>query len=152
MRTDRAEDAPASLVAGATRLFDGRRAAAEPSMWRRLQAALQFDSLRMTPAMGLRAGAEASRQMMFTAEDLDLDLRFTRVDQGWVVAGQLLGDGERGYVLMESLDGVEPGEWRAELNELLEFVFLPVPAGKYSLKVRLDGVEMVVPEIHPGAH
>ncbi len=106
----------------------------------------------MAPAMGMRAGGEGPRQMMFTAEDLDLDLRFTQVEEGWIVAGQLLGEGERGYVLLRSLDGAEPGEWRAELNELLEFVFLPAPAGRYSLTVRLDGIELIVPEIHPGAH
>ena len=152
MRTDSAEDAPAALIARATRLFDGRKAAAAPSLWRRLQAVLQFDSLQMAPAMGMRAGGEGPRQMMFTAEDLDLDLRFTQVEEGWIVAGQLLGEGERGYVLLRSLDGAEPGEWRAELNELLEFVFLPAPAGRYSLTVRLDGIELIVPEIHPGAH
>ena len=55
----------------------------EPSLLRRVLAVLSFDSLNVAPAFGTRSGATGSRQMLYSAEENDIDLHYS--------AGQLMG-------------------------------------------------------------
>src|ERR671916_835931 len=87
------EDAPPALVSGVVRMFRARRAQSEaPGLLRRLVAALAFDSSSLTPAFGVRSGQAApARQLLFSAGDLDVDLRLAQGSEGWTVSGQVLG-------------------------------------------------------------
>lgn len=147
MRTDEGEDAPAAVLAGAVSLFRRRAAAAEPSLARRLVAALTFDSLSMTPAYGVRSGAGAARQLLFSAGENDVDLRVSASGDEWVVSGQLLGrDCAGGRVELEG----SSGKAGVSLDAQCEFTLPPVPAGVYNLTLSFAGVEVVVPEVELG--
>ena len=147
MRADTSEDAPAALVADVVRMFRARRATAEPGLLRRLVAALTFDSSSLTPAFGVRSGQPApARQLLFSAGDLDVDLRLAQGPEGWTVSGQVLGPCQGGEVELVGADGSTAA--RAALNELCEFTLLPpTPDGTYSLRLRLDGAEVEIPEL-----
>jgi anti-sigma factor RsiW len=148
MRADTSEDAPAQLVASVVQMFRARRARAEePGLLRRLVAALTFDSSGLRPAFGVRSGQAApARQMLFSAGDFDVDLRLAPGGEGWTVSGQVLGPCTGGEV--ELLDPEGATAARATLNELCEFTLLPpTPDGTYALRLRLEGVEVEIPEL-----
>lgn len=142
MRTDTMADAPRDVMADALGLFRQRKAAA-PSLVRRVLAALNFDSLQLTPAFGVRSGQMTSRQLLYTTGENDLDVRVTQSKEAWIVSGQVLGNCAGGRVHLEGTSGAAD----AELNELCEFAFPPVPAGSYTLRLRLAETEIEVPEI-----
>jgi len=144
MRTDTAEDAPSGTIAHALNLFDSRASQPGPSLVRRVLAALSFDSHQLTPAYGVRsAGAGAARQLLYTIEENDLDLRLTPSGEDWVVSGQMLGDCTGGHVILQGANAAV----EAALNEQCEFALPPVPRGSYTLRLRLDEIETEIPEL-----
>lgn len=145
MRTDTAPDAPRDLIAYAVNIFAQREVLRAPSLLRRIVAALTFDSsANLVPAFGMRSGQAASRQLVYSAEGNDVDLRLTPLKDQWVVAGQLLGDGcQPGEVRLEG----ETRSATAPLNELCEFTLPPVPSGSYRLLLRLGNIEVEVPQL-----
>ena len=149
MRADTSEDAPAALVSDVVRMFRARRPAAAPApgLLRRLVGALTFDSSSLTPAFGVRSGQAApARQLLFSAGDLDVDLRLARGPEGWTVSGQVLGPCACGEVELVGDDGSTAA--RASLNELCEFTLLPpTPDGTYALRLRFDETEVEIPEL-----
>jgi hypothetical protein len=148
MRADSSADAPPEVLSGVVRMFRARRAgvAPEPGRLRRIVAALTFDSSSLRPAFGVRSGQAApARQLLFSAGDLDVDLRLAPGGDGWTVSGQVLGPcGGGGEV--ELLAGGEAAA-RAALNELCEFTLPPQPEGAYALRLRLGGAEVEIPEL-----
>ena len=149
MRSDEAEDAPRPALASVLNMFRARTAAAasEPSLVQRVLAALSFDSLQASPAYGVRSGQATARQMLFSAGANDIDLRVQPSGEAWVVSGQVLGECAGGSIRLEGT----AAEAVAELNELCEFTLPAVPSGSYTLRLRLDEVEVEVPELRLGA-
>lgn len=149
MRADASEDAPRDALQYALSLFNSRRDAAEhsPGFAERILAALTFDSARSAPAFGLRSShATHARQFMYAAGERDVDLRVERVEAGWSVTGQILGECAGGRAEIESASDA-PHKFEAALNELCEFRLPPVPAGLYTLLLRLSDAEIQIPEI-----
>ena len=142
MRTDTGEDAPRDVIAYAINIFRLREQ--QPSLLRRVIAALSFDSLTPAQAFGVRSGQAASRQLLFEAEESDLDLRLLPQGDEWVIAGQVLGPSCAGGQV--ELKG-ETASASAELNDLCEFTLAPVPPGSYTLRLRLGDVEVEVPQL-----
>jgi anti-sigma factor RsiW len=145
MRNDATEDAPRYARAAVAALFRARRQPA-PSPLRRVLAALKFDSLQMTPALGVRSGAAAARQLLFSAGDIELHLQISPAAEKWQVTGQVLGPCAGGEVELRGA-----GETlSAALNELCEFTLAPLAAGVYALALRLGELELEVPELAIG--
>ena len=143
MRTDTAEDAPRDVKANAVALFRARAASAKTSVVRRVLAALNFDSAQSSPAYGLRSGQPQARQFLYSAGDNDLDLRVKPSGESWVVSGQVLGQCAGGQVEIKG----EAGTAAVQMNDLCEFTLPPVPAGRYTLQLRLTDVEVEVPDL-----
>lgn len=143
MRADETQDAPRDVLSSVVNLFRQRAAVKEPSLVRRVLAALNFDSTTLAPAYGVRSGLATARQMLFSAGDNDLDLRLTQSGEAWVVSGQVLGECTGGRI---ELVGTE-AEVSGELNELCEFTLPAVPAGSYTLRLHLSEVEVEIPEL-----
>ena len=146
VRTDESVDAPPEIMTRAVNLFRPRAVAASssPSLVERIVAALSFDSLQMRPAYGVRSGQAAARQLLYSAGESDIDLRVAPSGEDWVVSGQVLGaDCAGGEIELKGATG----ETRARLNEQCEFRLPPVPAGTYSLRLRLTDMEVEVPEL-----
>jgi hypothetical protein len=144
MRSDRPEDVPGEVLNAAIEIFSRPLQLTAPSSLRRIVATLTFDSFKSTPAFGMRSGQTSSRQLLYSAEESDLDLRITVQNDQCVVAGQVLRDG-----CIEGLVEISGASGSAEtsLNELCEFIFPALPLGNYQLRVKMGDVEIEVPEL-----
>jgi len=116
------------------------------SLIKRLLAALTFDSSQMTPALGVRAGAAAGRQLLFSAGDSELHLQIAPAGEQWQITGQVLGPCAGGSVELRGANET----LNAALNELCEFTLAPLAAGVYALALRLGDVELEIPELEIG--
>ncbi len=144
MRTDNAEDAPRDAIAYTKSMFRQLNPAEHQSLLRRVIAALTFDSLSVAPAFGLRSGQAPSRQLLYSAGDADLDLRISPQENNWLVAGQILGRGCAGGAV--TLEGAA-GSISTRLNDECEFSLPLVPPGRYKLFLRLEDIEVEVPQL-----
>ena len=139
MRTDEAADAPAESVRWAKNLFR-TRAVSEPkkSLVRKVLAVLQMDLSGGRAGFGERSGApSATRQMLFQAGESGVDLRVEKTETGFHVRGQILGAGFANCV-------VRLGDFETRSNDLSEFNFAAVTAGKYDLVLRADEEEILI--------
>ena len=144
MRSDTAEDVSNEALAAAMNIFKRESRPASPLSLRRIVATLTFDSFKSTPAFGMRSGQTISRQLVYSAEESDLDLRITVQNDQCVVAGQVLRNGcIKGLVEISGAIG----STQTSLNELCEFIFPVLPLGNYVLRVKLEDVEIEVPEL-----
>ena len=147
MRTDTLEDAPAELVQYAKQIFRGHAIEPEPALLQRVVASLIFDSLTGAPAFGLRSQTSGGRQLLYSTETTDIELRISTGDEAWQIAGQLPGSlSESGAV---SLEG-ESFSATAKLNELSEFSFDAVPGGSYKISVYLPELIIETPHFEIG--
>lgn len=145
MRTDSAVDAPRDVIALATNIFRGREA--RPSLLRRIVAAVTFDSSSSAPAFGYRSGQSAARQILFAAEDSDIDLRLAPQADQWIVSGQVLGTAcSGGEVELSAREKTTS----TKLNDLCEFNLSAVPPGSYKLTMRFEDREIEIPELQIG--
>jgi hypothetical protein len=101
----------------------------------------------MAPGFGLRSGTGVGRQLIYSSEVADIDLRVSPQSGQWEIAGQILGSSHsEGEVNLESDDFSAA----AKLNELSEFVFQSVPRGTYKMFFHLPDVEIETPPLELG--
>ena len=147
MRADAIESAPAELVKYAKNIFRQRVAGREPSTLSRILAALTFDSLTAAPAYGLRSEAGSGRQLVYSTENVDVDVRVSAENDEWQIEGQLPGSlCDTGEVNIES----DTFSATAQLTELCEFSFSSIPAGTYKLAIHLHDVIIETPPLEIG--
>lgn len=140
------EDAPEALIQRAIGVFQPRLPAQPaPGLRQRLTAWLSFDSAAALGLAGLRSGSgpASTRQLLFTADGRDIDLRVTAAGDGlhWQVSGQVLGPDRAGTA--ELMAGAL--HLHTDWDELAEFRFDQVPAGECSLVLRGADWELVLP-------
>jgi hypothetical protein len=140
MKTDASVDAPADLLRSAINTFSPKR----KTPVRRIIAVLTFDSRNVRPAFGMRSIRTASRQLLYSAQETDLDLRISVQNEECILSGQIIREGCHGGLV--EISGAT-GSAAAALNELCEFTLPPIPVGNYSLKVRMPDVEIEIPEL-----
>ena len=144
MKSDTTDDAPAALVQDAKAIFRNRTAREESSLLDRVIAALTFDSLTAAPAFGLRSQTSTGRQLLYSTETADIDVRVSVEKDEWQIRGQILGSAcEKGNVNLQS----DNFSALAELNELCEFSFVSVPNGIYKISVRLPDLLIETPPL-----
>ncbi|HKG58700.1 MAG TPA: hypothetical protein VKB05_02895 [Pyrinomonadaceae bacterium] len=147
MRSDIGEDAPAELIQQAKSIFREKVVTHGPSLLQLIVASLTFDSLTNAPAFGLRSQTTAGRQLIYSTETADIDVRVSPENDQWQIAGQLLGaDCPGGDVDLVGDDFSAS----AELNELCEFSFGSVPAGAYKISLRLPDQLIETPRLELG--
>lgn len=140
MRSDSATDAPRDVLSSAINIFSKEKRLP----LRRIVALLTFDSRSAGPAFGVRSLSTASRQMLYSAGETDLELRITVQNDECVLAGQVIGQGcAEGHVEISGAGGRS----EATLNDLYEFTLPPVPSGHYSLTVRMLDLQIEIPEL-----
>jgi len=140
MRSDTVADAPRDVLMSAIAIFPTERRLPLP----RIIATLIFDSRNAGPAFGMRSLHTTSRQLLYAAQHTDLDLRITIQNEECVVAGQVLREGCAGGLV--EISGTS-GSAEASLNELCEFTLPAIPLGNYSLRVRMQDVEIEIPKL-----
>jgi hypothetical protein len=140
MRSDTSEDVPRDVLISALSLCSRET----KSALRRIVAVLTFDSRNASAALGMRSLNTASRQMLYSAEDTDVDLRIAVQNDECILAGQVIRNGcLGGRVRVEGITGSA----ETSLNELCEFTLPAVPVGNYSLLVKLPDIEIEIPEL-----
>jgi hypothetical protein len=140
MRSDTSTDAPRDVLMSAVSIFSHEKR----SRLKRIVAVLTFDSRTAGPALGMRSLHTATRQMLYSAHDADVDLRIAVQNDECVVAGQVIRQGcLGGHVRVAG----PAGSAETSLNELCEFTLPGVPVGIYSLLVSLHDVEIEIPEL-----
>lgn len=150
MQSDTSIDPPPAVVNRALRIFRPHQAPTTQPLLQRIVAALQFDSLQLSPAVGLRSGAAAPRQLLFTAGEYDLDLRLTPAENSdqWVLSGQVLGsDTPIGQVRIQGATGMA----QAPLATPGEFILPPIAPGDYTLVVQLADAEIAIEPLQVGS-
>ncbi len=146
MRDDDSVDAPEHVIQRALRLMP--QSANRPiDTLRRLIASLVHDSWRAPQlATGLRSVERWPRSLLLRAEDRELDLQIIPRGAQWQLVGQVLGPEAPGVAILSG----PSGEVVAELNELGEFVFPALQAGRYTFILRHNDMEISVPELEIG--
>ena len=140
MRSDSTNDVPRDVLSSAINIFSKEKRVP----LRRIVALLIFDSRNAGPAFGVRSLPTASRQMLYSAEEIDLELRITVQNDECILAGQVIGeDCADAHV---EISGVA-GRSTATLNDICEFTLPPIPPGNYSLTVRMLDREIEIPEL-----
>lgn len=140
MRSDSTTDAPRDVLSSAINIFSQEKR----SSLRRIVALLTFDSRNAGPVFGVRSVPAASRQMLYSAEDTDVELRISVQNDECILAGQVIGEGCAGAHV--EISGVA-GSSEATLNEECEFKLPPIPVGNYSLTVRMLDRQIEIPEL-----
>jgi hypothetical protein len=154
-------DAPEAVIQRAIALFDTRAAVVpaavavqrRPGLVQRL-AALVFDSTGTSAlAFGRRSGGGSMRQLLYSVEGRDVDLRIAADEAGtaYVLSGQVLGPDSAGVVVIEPDQGGDANA--VALTELGEFRLPPVQPGRYRLTLELADQAIVFPPLqvpHPG--
>lgn len=117
----------------------------------RVLAVLSFDSWATAPmAAGLRSTRSPTRQLVFSAEGRDIDLRIVPSSQHFTLRGQVLGPDESGTVALSS-EQAPSSTHEAVLDEFGEFILNDVAAGRYRLMLMLGGHEIALPAIDVGS-
>jgi len=125
---------------------------AHPGLVQRLLATLSFDShLQLSSA--LTRGAARERQMLFSAENMDIDLKITAGRGSHDVLGQVLGGPQTGNVVSAfvSLQG-NSGQFlkTTETDSLGQFAFREISSGVYDLIFDLETQEIAVHGLEVG--
>lgn len=142
MQRDDSVDAPADSIQWAKNLFRARVAAPKKSLTQKVLAVLQMDLAPNRTVFGERsATSPAVRQMLFEAGENSLDLRISQTKKGLNLRGQILGEGFANCAIKLTARSIS---FEARANELSEFNFAEIPAGKYDLILQNDENEIVV--------
>jgi len=126
-------------------------AQAVDALRQRVLAVLSFDSWAQSAlAAGLRSTGSATRQLVFSAEGRDIDLRIAPSGERFAVKGQVLGPDDSGAVALTP-EPVEATVYEAPLDALGEFHLADVAPGRYRLSLLLAGHEIVLPPFEVGS-
>ena len=143
MRSDAGVDAPDHVIARAVRLMRRPSAPPAPGLLQRLVAILRSDSRGQPLAAGVRTSSTTLRSLSYGAGEWVIDLQLTPRAGRWQLRGQLIGPEVTGSVVLSGAG--EPHS--APLDELGEFSMPAVPAGTYTLLIRVDSREIVVEQL-----
>jgi hypothetical protein len=131
-------DAPAELQRRAEAIWPER-----PGLLQRILAFVALDSWA-EPLPALRSDAPLGRQLLFTTEFRDIDLRVVPGPDGWTLEGQVLGPVDGGSVSLRSA-----GEPIADgpLDDLGTFRLSGLAEGRYQLLLYFATDRVELPEL-----
>ncbi len=146
MTGDRTVAPPEAVLKRAMDIGRNRRDLPERKPWMRVVAALRFDS-RLQLSSAATRGATRTRQMLFTAEQVDIDLQIKpgRADNdllGQMLSTQHAGEAVPAFVSLQNNTGTL---LRAtETDSLGQFAFRQIPPGSYDLIFDLENQEVAI--------
>jgi hypothetical protein len=125
--------------------------APQPGTWQRLVATLSFDShLQLSSA--LTRGSSRERQMLFSAEQVEIDVKISPAGGSHDLLGQIMGEQSENitsaFVSLQSSTGQF---WKAtETDSLGQFAFHEISSGVYDLIFDLETQEIAVHGLEVG--
>ena len=145
MQTDKSADAPADSIKWTKNLFRTRAIEPKKSLVQKVLAVLQMDLAPNKAVFGERsASASAARQMLFSAGDISIDLRITKANTGFTIAGQILGTGFNGAEIKLTSS---TKSFNTQTNELSEFRLENISKGKYTFLLNQHNQEIIIENI-----
>lgn len=130
---------------------DGRSPLLTRMLVEQVSARLVSDSYVSPSVVGIRGGVSPTRQVLYSAESLDVDLRVETESSGMALIGQVLPTGgvldgvAEAEVWLERRDGTAEEPTRSKpANAYGEFSFTGLPAGQYDLRVRTRDREVTL--------
>lgn len=119
--------------------------------FQRIAAVLSFDSWAApATASAMRSLRSPTRQLLFSADGRDIDLRIAPRAEAFALEGQVLGPDETGQIELTAIDAGNPAARSAVLDAMGEFHIEGVVSGTYVLTLQLGGLEIVLPPIDVG--
>jgi len=117
-----------------------------------LIARLVFDSRTDLAFAGARGGGEQAFQRLYCTDAHDIDLWQERTETGeWYLIGQALPkSGGQALAPEEALLTAADGRTLTAALDAREFHFPSVPPGVYALRLRLEGSEIILPDVVVG--
>jgi hypothetical protein len=154
MRDQRLNEPPPAAMRRAVRLYTLFHQRPQPGLRARLIAHLVFDNRVMGGALATR-GPKNERQILYTAEGLDIDLQFSlESDQNSIhLMGQVMTvEDDVAEVQGCSVSLMQEGEVFARVvtDELGIFAFRGVSPDDYELSIELQEVEVWIPGLSVG--
>ena len=141
IQADKSIDAPANAIQWSKNIFRARAAEPKKSVLEKVLAVLQMDLSPNRAAFGERSvSASQARQMFFQAGENALDIRIAKIEKGFNLHGQILGEGFANCT-------IKLGEFETTANELGEFKLAKTPSGIYNLSVQINEKEIVVEDL-----
>ncbi len=137
---------PEAVLKRAIAIGRSQREEIQPKPWVRVIAALRFDS-RLQLSSAMTRGAAHTRQMLFTTEQVDIDLQIKPGRGNSDLLGQMLstersGEGVPAFVSLQNNTGTL---LRAtETDSLGQFAFRQIPSGNYDLVFDLEQEEIAI--------
>jgi hypothetical protein len=137
------------VIKRAIRLFDGTRSSSGlAGRLGEIVATLVFDSLKGPALAGTRGTESAEHQLLYRAEDFNIDLLLTSRDRRGNLRGQILREYEFQFesTARIGIELVGDGEraYSAETDGFGEFSIAAIDAGLYDLRVKLGEVTITV--------
>lgn len=139
-------DAPAHVIQRGLAAWKSPRSTAAHVL-ERLAAVLTFDSGGASAlAFGARSNSVGVRQMFYSVEGREIDLRIARMDKGamFKLSGQVLGPDTAGTLIVTPSGG-QGGVLSCPLSDLGEFVLTPMGPGRYRLCLELGAAVIDLP-------
>jgi hypothetical protein len=142
---DRTVAPPADVLKQAVEKAKTRKKTSSPRLWNRMVASLSFDSHLQLSSAATR-GSGRARQMLFTAEQVDIDLQIKSGRKDHELLGQVLDARQSGGFLLAfvSLQNNEGQQRATETDPLGQFAFHGVSSGTYDLVFDLDDHEIAI--------
>jgi hypothetical protein len=142
MQRDDSVSAPIESIKWAKNLYRTHAPAPKPSILRRLVAALQMD-LAPGTAFGERSSSVGQeRQMLFTVEDIGIDVRISGSGTTFKIRAQILNEGFSGATVDLDQDGKIT---TINVGENGSFLFETVSSGETTLVIRSANTEISIP-------
>ena len=111
-------------------------------------ATLAFDSLKGPALAGARAAEAGEHQLLYRADDFNIDLLLTSLDRRGELRGQILREDEFHFESTArigiELVGEDERVYSVETNGFGEFTIAAIEAGLYDLRVEADEVTITV--------
>ena len=143
---DRSAAPPQAVLKRAVDISRSQREHSQRKPWVRVMAALSFDS-RLQLSSAATRGATRARQMLFTTEQVDIDLQIKPGRGDSDLLGQMLSTRPSGEVVpaFVSLQNNTGTLLRATETDLLgQFAFRQIPSGSYDLIFDLEQEEIAI--------
>lgn len=144
--TDRTIAPPAAVLQQAVALFQ-KRGPAPATPLQRILAALQFDS-RMQLSPAAFRGIARSRQLLYSAQDIDIDLQLTPEQGGQNLIGQIITPSQEweshthAFVCLE--DQSSNLLYGTETDSQGQFSFRQIEPGNYNLVLATANQEIAI--------
>jgi hypothetical protein len=148
LQADRAPAPPEEVVQRAFALFNDFER--QPTAWRRILAALVFDSRQRTATAGARDLGDTSFKLVFDAENTRIDLLCEQSNGSWQIAGQVLSDDtpEMGWTVRATS---KSGQIETDSEMSGEFRIGGFASGNYEFEFRDLNRVIRLPQIRLGS-